>query len=283
MINMIVENKNDTLVMDIPRNFMDMRMKLSSIDIHKHPEEIPVTDKKEEDIRVRLYSDSDIGKHLIRVFSETDTIADVNRTAHKILQADEDIKIELEQNILNDQYDSVQELVTSIDEMIQSAGKHTESFYFPLIGKLDEYEYGDTVDIDNGFMQTYEHDIREAMEEDQKHDMNNMAAYFHGNDSVEEKLVSAVWTVNELDGTLYGCVNVRMKEPFTAEEKESLKNWILGQNSDGFGEGFEQSPVETEDGDLYVSLWHSGDDYFIYDQSEMDEYITLHGQQMGGM
>ena len=52
-------------------------------------------------------------------------------------------------------------------------------------------------------------------------------------------------------------------------------------NSDGFGEGLEQRPIETEDGDLYLSMWNSGDDYFIYDENEMNEYLSQ--QQNGGM
>jgi hypothetical protein len=46
----------------------------------------------------------------------------------------------------------------------------------------------------------------------------------------------------------------------------------------------EQKAIEVEEGDLYVSFWHSGDDYFVYSQEEMDEYIhQQHEIQMGGM
>ena len=55
---------------------------------------------------------------------------------------------------------------------------------------------------------------------------------------------------------------------------------MSGQNSDGFGEGLEQRPIETEDGDLYVSMW-SSDHYFIYDENEMNEFLSQ--QQSGGM
>lgn len=48
-----------------------------------------------------------------------------------------------------------------------------------------------------------------------------------------------------------------------------MKDWICGQNSDGLGEGFEQRPIETEWGDLYVHLWHSGNDYVIVTVEEM--------------
>ena len=47
---------------------------------------------------------------------------------------------------------------------------------------------------------------------------------------------------------------------------------------------FEQREIPTDDGDMYVSFWHPGDDYFIYTQEEMDEYINQgQGLKMGGM
>jgi len=33
---------------------------------------------------------------------------------------------------------------------------------------------------------------------------------------------------------------------------------VCGQNSDGYGEGFEQRPIKTPDGEIYVSFWDSG-------------------------
>lgn len=83
---------------------------------------------------------------------------------------------------------------------------------------------------------------------------------------------------------LFGRVDIRLTEPLTAEEKEQIREWVCGQNSDGAGEGFEQQHIETEDGTLNVSFWHSGNDYFVYTQSEMDVYIeNRHGMQFGGM
>lgn len=111
-----------------------------------------------------------------------------------------------------------------------------------------------------------------------------MAEYFHGDKNVKDKLVSAEWTVEERNGELYGCVNVRLREVLTEEEEESLKDWIVGQNSDGFGESFEQRPLETEEGDLYISFWNAGKDYFIYNKDEMEIYILQQrGPQIGGM
>ena len=73
------------------------------------------------------------------------------------------------------------------------------------------------------------------------------------------------------------------KEELTNAETEILTDWISGQNSDGYGEHFEQQPIDTEDGDLYVSFWNSGDNYSIMTRDELDEYIDNQGMTMGGM
>lgn len=111
--------------------------------------------------------------------------------------------------------------------------------------------------------------------------MGDMKNYFYDDDNAQKKMVTAKWDVTEKDGTLYGKVDFKLREPFTAEEKEKVRDWVLGQNSDGFGEGLEQRPIETEDGTLYVSMWNSGDEYFVYDENEMSEHLSQ--QQSGGM
>lgn len=282
MVYAEIKNKRDTLVLGFPRNAADMQIKLSSIGIHKNAKDIPLSAQESDDIRVRLYAESNIWNHFVRMFSENESLADVNEAVLAVLKADEVIKTELEQNIINDQYDSVPELLKDIEEMTVSAGKYAESFYFPLKGMLDEDEYEDYYEIDNILLQVYQGDIREALEREQS--IGDMAQYCNKEGSVKNKLVSAVWSVAEVDGKLYGCVNVRLNEPLTEEETEILKEWISGQNSDGLGEGFEQRAVEIEEGDLYVSFWHSGDDYFVYSQEELDAYIhEQHEMRMGGI
>lgn len=282
MVYAEIKNKRDTLVLGFPRNAADMQIKLSSIGIHKNVKDIPLSVQESDDIRVRLYAENNIWNHFVRIFSGNESLADVNEAVWAILKADEVIKTELEQNIIHDQYDSVQELLKDIEGMTVSAGKYTESFYFPLKGMLDEDEYEDYYEIDNMFLMEYKGDIREAVEREQS--IGDMAQYFNRSESVNEKLASAVWSVDEVGGKLYGRVNVRLKEPLTEGETEILKEWISGQNSDGLGEGFEQRAIETEEGDLYVSFWNSGDGYFVYSQDEMDAYIRQqHEMRMGGM
>lgn len=99
---------------------------------------------------------------------------------------------------------------------------------------------------------------------------------------VAAKLMSAVWTVEEMDGRLLGRIDCHLKESLTPDEMVDLREEILGQCSDGLGEGFEQRPIETDEGDLYVSYWNSSDDYFLCTEDELDEHLELH-QGMGGI
>lgn len=52
--------------------------------------------------------------------------------------ASEDIKEELEQNILYDQYDSMDEVISAVRQMTQDAGPVKAVFFCPLIGNIDE-------------------------------------------------------------------------------------------------------------------------------------------------
>ena len=108
----------------------------------------------------------------------------------------------------------------------------------------------------------------------------DMKDFFYDDDNAQKKMVSCQWDVVDRNNTLYGKVEFRLREPFTAEEKELVRSWCIGQAADGLGEGLEQRPIETEDGDLYVSMWNSGDDYFMYDEDEMNDYLA---QQQGGV
>ena len=159
------------------------------------------------------------------------------------------------------------------------------NFYCPLIVRLDdpeedEFEYAE---VDNGYMLGHEDTIRGALLRQQKlGDDFDITQYIADRQSTTDKLLSAIWDVETVNGTVYGCIHIKLSEPLTAEEKEDLRDGLIGQNSDGFGEGFEQRPVKTSDGELYISFWHSGDDYFLLDDNEFVQHLSEQNQGMGG-
>lgn len=284
LLNAIVEYGDKTLVLEFPKESYHVSRELQRVGISKSSYDIRLTDHEDDPIRVKLYADSDISNHLLRLLFEQDTLADVNTVCFVINKADEAIKEKLEQNLLNDQYSSVAELLRDIRDMTYQTGKVKMSFFCPLDGNIEDSEYGDTTPVDNIFLKSYEWDIREQLEMDQAFPEGEMAQFYEDDDGVREKLVSSVWTVDEYKGKLYGRIDCRFKEELTADETEIFKDWLLGQCSDGFGEHFEQQPIPTEDGDLFVSFWHPGKSYFLCAEDELDDCIEeSQGQQFGGM
>lgn len=91
-INAIIENKDGgTLVLDFPRSIYDVYEKLQSVGIRKSPHQIALCDEECDDVRVKLYSEDEVGKHLLLTLNEQNSLADANmpsfRKRTKLLQA----------------------------------------------------------------------------------------------------------------------------------------------------------------------------------------------------
>ena len=101
-----------------------------------------------------------------------------------------------------------------------------------------------------------------------------LMAYFHGSDSVNQKVESMNPTVEVVHGQLYGVAECRIKEALTEAELSALKDYCAGQYADGWGEGFEQRPRATGDGDLYVHFWQSKG-FFLKTKQELEHTHQL--------
>ena len=103
----------------------------------------------------------------------------------------------------------------------------------------------------------YEESIQSAITASLKGSGGDLMPYFSGqrNPGVKAKVLSAIPSVELRDGELMGCTTVRLKEPLDKAEMSALQEYLLGQFSDGWGEGFEQREIQTADGVLYVHFW----------------------------
>ena len=103
-------------------------------------------------------------------------------------------------------------------------------------------------------------------------------------DLLKSKVYSMTPTVEEHSGRIWGAMVLQLSGELTPQDVVDLKDYISGQNSDGFGEGLEQRGIRVGGGELYVSFWHSHDDYGIYTQeefasTEVHEQIEAHTQR----
>lgn len=109
--------------------------------------------------------------------------------------------------------------------------------------------------LDGTDLAWYESAIREELN---RYGEDDLMQYFSGSASIQEKVKSAVVTIENQEGTLYGCTKLELNEFLNPEELKELGDYITGQYSDGWGEGFEQQDIQVEEGILNVHFWHPG-------------------------
>lgn len=131
----------------------------------------------------------------------------------------------------------------------------------------------------------YEDSIREMVEKEcgDLDARSGLAAYI-SNCLLKRKVASMMPTVENWRDELWGVLEVKVHRELTdGELKELMEEWT-GQASDGWGESFEQRPIQVADGKLYVSFWNSDSDFFIKTEEELKNLVhQSFSMQMGGM
>ncbi len=190
--------------------------------------------------KVKLSADDELGNHLIGLFRKTDTLEDVR-----------DLKISFASDKL--------------------------SFYCPLVGYVIDHEDGEEYEPQNHLLLAHEDEINELLRQEQLPELD-MGKYLGEQSDLPDRIILAEWHVEDVCGELYGRIDCYLNGKLNTEEVERLRQAGIGQNSDGFGESFEQRPIPVEDGELYVSFWNSSDAYFLFTEEEFDDYIQIQSE-----
>lgn len=278
MITMTIHYGEEIQQRKLPCDFLSLRMSLYQMNLLRSPHEVSV-----RDVQAEFTSYNPLGQKLISLIRPGDLLSDVDVAIHQIKAAPQAIQNAMRQNLMDGCFKTIGDIQIGRDKLLEEMCGYRQIFYFPLTCSTEdddgELHEDDTVDLSS-----YLDEIQDALEMNQARDVDTMAMFFWTpdreiNDSIRSKILTCVWNAAEIGGTPYGQVTVTATEPFTEKEVAAMKEWICGQNSDGLGEGFEDHPIETEYGDIYVHFWHSGDDYYIITDNELDQelHTTAHG------
>lgn len=157
-------------------------------------------------------------------------------------------------------------------------------FYSPLTAEFfpDEPDWEDEsyneyegYPMDGHDLLQYADAVDEAVKKDIADFNGDLMQYYHEDDSVRSKVVSAVPSVEIRGNKLCGCLTVKLKETLLDDEQTVLCNYISGQYSDGWGEGFEQRDIRVDDGTLAVHFWQDHDFELKRDVPDMTEFNKL--------
>lgn len=283
MINARITNSNgESMVVNLNADYFELYRQLEKVGYYQAPQYLKLRNKENEPFTLELYSESDIGNAALRLLTDKNSLYDAYLLNLAIKGAREEIREELEQNILCEQYSDYNKVIKDINRMKIDISEANISFYCPLTALLDER--GEYAPATNYELSENRVAIENALKKEQLPVFGDMAECVGNQSGLGEKVIYVVWGVEEINEELYGKIDCYLSETPTEEETEKLRDVITGQNSDGFGESFEQHPVTVDDGDLYISFWNSNDDWFLYTDSEMDEYLNgQSGHRIGGI
>ena len=266
MIKAKIENGKETLYLDLPCD-----QEMLSAKIGGGGDEIKVTFSGESEFESKLIS-------LIRPGNRLSTINCICGFYENLPSSD---KSDIQDAVMNGKIFSFSDFgKLVIDRRQQDV---TEYYYCPLVARVyprDEYggydEHPD--DYDGDFPAQYEDRIRKLIKQEELRG-ENLATYFAGSDGAASKLKEIHFGTQNVDGVLYGKIRVELTETLIEEENAEIKEFLIGQCADGFGEGLEQREIEIPEGIMYVSFWNA-DDYFMLNEEEFDKHlIEMKGDQ----
>ncbi len=267
----------ETATFDLISESKEMYAKMKEFGIEQALYSLRLKEMREDSAPIRVHADSDTANALLNLMDDQESLYDVRTIDSDISSIRDELKEEVEQNLVYEQYQSIDHLYRDIKQMLKDLAINKVAFYCPLTGNLNDHD-GDYSETFGYTINCNAYRIEEALEAYQSRDIC-MAQYVGNHSGLKGKLSFVEWNVEEVRGTLYGRIDCHITEELTTEEIESLRDAVCGQNSDGFGEGFEQREIEIDEGDLYVSFWNCHDSYFLETEDEFYDRI----EQSSGM
>lgn len=156
--------------------------------------------------------------------------------------------------------------------------------YSQLIG-----DFCDSVGYDESFganqLVSYEEEIQKDLEKDFIFEQKRGLAEYLDNQLMKQRILCMFPAIEVYHHALWAVLKVETKGELTPDEMEWAKEFWTGQAADGWGESFEQTDIECEDGGiLNVHFYNSSMLYGLRTEQELKGVeVVQQGPQMGGI
>lgn len=281
MVNALVRHGKELVEIKLPMDRLDLEIQIHSMHTIKRPKHIHLTNNEEDKFQVKLSADSDFENSVLAIFNKSHTLDELNACLFKLKYAREEILEDMEGDILHGQFESPQKLMEELENRTNDLIGVRVDYYCPLQVEMEDAESGEDYVVSNHYAVAYEDAIREKLMQDQEYDLHDGAFYFNQMESIKEKLVSVVWDIKEVDGTVYGVIHTALTEGLTAEEEKVWKDYLIGQAADGYGEHFNNKNIQAGDEHIKISFYCDEGEYFMENENEFENRTA--GEQCIGI
>jgi hypothetical protein len=135
-------------------------------------------------------------------------------------------------------------------------------------------QYGERYD-DNGLGIDFFSELKSAVKDDMSEmGADGLATYLDLRSSLYDLVKSIIVDVEKQGNQVISKTTVKTKEELDNDEIKELKDYITGQFSDGWGEGFEQRPIGEWDEEEEAEEWDE-EEQTNYKDSYTNEYQAL--------
>ena len=104
-----------------------------------------------------------------------------------------------------------------------------------------------------------------------KEELCNQSRY--GEATYYEKLISTKIICEKINNTIFGAAECEVSDDWTDDDTAQLKEYLSGQYSDGWGEGFEQHEIASYEED--DEFWDDEDEEYYYDTTTYYVYVSF--------
>ena len=223
------------------------------------------------DLNAVISYDTPWEHQMIRLVSIGNTLQDALMLLQRMMAPPYPIAARLRAGVLSGKYRSGMGFLTDLEKMAKKEAGCEAVLYFPLSGELVDAK-GNVASAPGEMLTAYEQMIAGALHRVQQQVLHSETYLFSDVDGLYQKLLSAQWGVEQMDGELVGKVILRLTEEMTREEMEDAADKIEMIHSTEFSIRLKQWSVLTERGLLFIYLCDGSGDYGMVPVDDGDEF-----------